>query len=343
MKLTQRDRREWRIFFWVVLTTAILSVYRSYAMSTEGSLLWSIANGVVSNLVIAAPLVITELRANRFGVMRRLQRLPLLVYFGIKVVYYLAVISIGIVGVGWLFASLTAIPYNPLDELRDSFVFAIVIAIVANLIFEVGGLLGFGTLRSLLTGRYVQPKREQRAFLLIDMKNSTGLAEQLGPIRFHELLNAFFRNVADAALECSAEIHKYVGDEAILTWPDGYAIASGECLDCPFVLLDLIERHRQDYLQQFGIVPGFRAALHYGEIVAGEIGDLRREIAFVGDTLNVAARLLDAAKDIGHDVLVSQDVLALVSPPDGLKVEKLPMLTVRGRVAPLGVAAVAKA
>ena len=35
-----------------------------------------------------------------------------------------------------------------------------------------------------------------------------------------------------------------------------------------------------------------------GEIVAGEIGDVRREIAYVGDTLNVATRLLDAAKEL---------------------------------------------
>ena len=56
-------------------------------------------------------------------------------------------------------------------------------------------------------------------------------------------------------------------------------------------------------------MPAFRAALHCGEIVAGEIGDVRREIAYVGDTLNVAARLLDAAKTLGHDVLVSADLL----------------------------------
>ena len=33
-------------------------------------------------------------------------------------------------------------------------------AVAANLIFAMGGLLGFGTLKNLLTGRYVQPKRE---------------------------------------------------------------------------------------------------------------------------------------------------------------------------------------
>jgi adenylate cyclase len=209
--------------------------------------------------------------------------------------------------------------------------------VAANLIFAMGGLLGFGTLKNLLTGRYVQPKREERAFLLIDMKDSTSLAERLGPVLFHELLNDFFRDVADAALECDAEIHKYVGDEAILTWTS--AITLGDCLACPFIARDFMEANRQSYLKRFGAVPSFRASLHYGEIVAGEIGDVRREIAYVGDTLNVAARLLDAAKTLGHDVLVSADLLERASLPPGIKAEPLPTLTVRGRAAPLGIAA----
>ena len=44
-------------------------------------------------------------------------------------------------------------------------------SVVGSLAFDMGSLLGFGTLKNLLTGRYVQPKREQRAFLLIDMKD----------------------------------------------------------------------------------------------------------------------------------------------------------------------------
>ena len=68
-----------------------------------------------------------------------------------------------------------------------------------------------------------------------------------GPIRFHELLNAFFRDIADAALECEAEIHKYVGDEAILTWPDATANADGEYLACRLVAGD--ERHPRSFIQ----------------------------------------------------------------------------------------------
>jgi class 3 adenylate cyclase len=341
MNRTGRDRREWQILFWVLVASAVASIFHSYVIAPEGSRVWPGIIGLVTNLVIATPIILTELRAERFGVMRRLRRLPLVVYFGIKVVFYLVVIVAGIVGVTWAFAPLLTTAYDPMKELRRSLVFAIELSIAANLIFEIGGLVGFRTLGNLLRGRYVQPRREHRAFLLIDMKNSTGLAEQLGSVRFHELLNVFFQDVADAALDCEAEIHKYVGDEAILTWPESRSI-SPECLECPFMLLERIERRRRRYMARFGLLPTFRAALHYGEIVAGEIGVVRREIAFVGDTLNVAARLLDAAKEIGRDVLVSEDMLAKVSPPDGIAVEKLPMLTVRGREAPLGIAAVSR-
>ena len=180
--------------------------------------------------------------------------------------------------------------------------------VVGSLAFDMTGLLVFGNLKNLLTGRYIQPRPEQRAFLLIDMKDSTGLAERLGPVRFHELLNEFFRDVADAALECEAEIHKYVGDEAILTWLDTDSLADGECLACPFLVRDIMMAKAETYRTRFGALPEFRASLHRGPIVAGEMGDVRREIAFVGDTLNVAARLLDAAKELGRDVLVSQDL-----------------------------------
>ena len=76
---------------------------------------------------------------------------------------------------------------------RNSVIFAVTMSVLANLTVEVGCLLGFGTLQDLLTGRYVQPRREQKTFLLIDMKDSTGVAERLGPIRFHELLNEFLQ------------------------------------------------------------------------------------------------------------------------------------------------------
>jgi len=340
MSLSRRDRREWRIFLWISLTSAVISAYFGYAIAPPDSIPWVGAlSGVANSALIATPITWFELRSERPGALRQLRRLPLAAYFSIKVVFYLVVIMSSL-----LLVRLLATPFLPprtADDttLRNSIIFAVAMSVFANVTIEMGLLLGFGTLKNLLTGRYVQPKKEQMTFLLIDMKDSTGLAERLGPIRFHELLNDFFRDVADAALECGAGIHKYVGDEAILTWPADRALADGDCLACPFIARDFITAGGDRYRRRFGVVPAFRAALHCGEIVAGEIGDLRREVAYVGDTLNVAARLLDAAKTLGHNVLVSNELLDRTTLPADLRAEALPTLTVRGRAAPLGISA----
>jgi adenylate cyclase len=329
-------RREWRLVLWLSLGAAVISSYFSYVVGA-GSPLRSTMVGVVNSLIIATPILVLEVKSRRVEALKRLRRLPLLVYFGLKVIFYVVVIVGGLTLALVIFDSPQAFVFD--ERFRTSLIFSVSMAVLANLVFEMGGLLGFGTLKNLLTGRYVQPKREQKAFLMIDMKDSTGLAERLGPIRFHELLNAFFRDVADAALECDAGIHKYVGDEAILTWTADRAMAGGECLACPFVARDRIAANGEDYRRRFGVMPEFRAALHCGEVVAGEIGDVRREIAYVGDTLNVTARLLDAAKSLGRDVLVSADMLKQAALPPDLRAEPLPTLTVRGRAAPLGISA----
>jgi adenylate cyclase len=302
----------------------------------------SATHGIVTSLVIATPIMALQLKGERLALLRRLQRFPLAVYFTIKVLIYFVVIVGGLL-LARLILSNDVVHYVRADPVfQQALVFSIVMSVVGNLFFEFGRLLGLGTLKNLLTGRYVQPRSEQKTFLLIDMKNSTGMAERLGPVRFHELLNDFFRDIADAALECEAEIHKYVGDEAILTWPGKVGLDDGASLSCPFIARDFIAAHKAQYLERFGAVPEFRASLHCGEIVAGEIGDVRREIAYVGDTLNVAARLLDAAKDVGRDILVSAELLQRATLPTELKAEGLPTLTMRGRAAPLAIAALSR-
>jgi adenylate cyclase len=329
MTFTRRDRRDMRFFLWFTLSACAISAYFGYAIAPvtdpPQSPLRGVFHGVLTSLMIATPIILFELGSARPGFLRRLRRLPLVVYFSLKVLFYSVVIVTGL---------LVMRPSS--DALfRTSLVFSIAMSVFANVVIEIGGLLGYGTLKGLLIGRYVQPKREQRVFLLIDMKDSTGLAERLGPIRFHELLNEFFRNVSDAALETRAEIHKYVGDEAILTWTTGRAV-NGDCLACPFIARDVITASGERYLRRFGAVP------HCGEIVAGEIGDSRREIAYVGDTLNVAARLLEASKARGHDILVSAELLNMVALPPDLRAEPLPTLEIRGRNAPLEISALSR-
>ena len=341
MTTSHRARQGWIRIFWLSLGSLLVSAFYGYRQAdSDVTPFIGMMTGLASSFCITTPILLFEIKAQHIAFVRRLRRQPLWFYFTFRIAVYTAIIFVGLT-----VARLAVIGHAfQFDQIfRDAFAFSIAMIVLANVILEIGYLVGFRTLRNLLTGRYVQPRSEQRAFLLIDMQDSTGVAERLGPIRFHRLLNDFFYDVAEAALECDAEIHKYVGDEAILTWPEGHSLEDGDVLACPFAVRTHIEARAEHYRQAYGTEPRFRAAGHFGAIVAGQIGDTRREIAYVGDTLNVAARLLEATKTVGRDVVVSTELLDRSRLPAGLIAEPLPTLSMRGRKAPLSIAALSRA
>src|SRR3546814_12401672 len=75
------------------------------------------------------------------------------------------------------------------------------------------------------------------------------------------------------------------------------------------------------YQQEFGLVPGFRAGLHGGSIVAGECGDDKREIVYFGDTINTAARIQEIGRACVGKECVSQ-CRSRWSPEHSKKTEK---------------------
>jgi len=86
---------------------------------------------------------------------------------------------------------------------------------------------------------------------------------------------------------------------------------------CFFWSRDALAREAARYTRDVGEVPRFRAGLHGGTVTAGELGDLRRQIVFVGDILNTAARLEEYAKRTGLELVVSDALLKRLELPPG--------------------------
>jgi adenylate cyclase len=209
-------------------------------------------------------------------------------------------------------------------------------------IVDVNSLLGQNVLLNFINGRYYAPRVESRVFLLIDMVGSTGLAERLGPLAFHRLVKRFVDDLTHPIVAAQGEIHRYIGDELIATWKLEEGIANGRCVAACFAAIDQLARRAPDYQREFGSAVMVRAGLHCGPVVTGEMGSVKREIVFLGDTVNTAARIQELCRETGDRVLASADLIDRLELPRGIAKRSLGDLRLRGKGADLALYALTK-
>lgn len=208
--------------------------------------------------------------------------------------------------------------------------------------YELMRLIGAKVLFNFMIGRYRRPIREQRVLLFLDLAGSTSLAEEMGEVRVQDLLTRLFYDIDAAITAHGGEVHAYVGDEVIVTWRIRGDKPQSRYLDCFFAIQDRIAAGAERYRAEFARVPDFRAGMHAGPVVVSECGNSHRQVAYFGDTMNVAARLQGLCKEKGCALLVSGDLLRISKPAADLVIEALGPTQLRGRAAPIDAFAVAR-
>ena len=207
-----------------------------------------------------------------------------------------------------------------------------VVTAVAILTIQVEEFMGRRMFLGFLLGRYERPKAEERVMLTIDLVGSTALAEKMGDLRYFRFLNLTYSLMTDAVLRNEADIHKYIGDEVIFTWPMRAGVRYENCLDLFFDISERLAAHEQDFLREFGVVPQYRGALHGGRVISAQIGHIKRAIDFSGDLMNTLSRMLSKCKEQKVDLLVSTDLLARIpSAKERFSIGEEQVLQVKGR------------
>lgn len=138
------------------------------------------------------------------------------------------------------------------------------------------------------------------AVLFVDLVGSTRLAATRPPHEVVETLNAFFAVVIDVVEQNDGWINKFEGDAALAVFgaPIERADAAACALRAGRELSQRIATELDDVAAGIGVSAG--------EAVAGNIGDTRRyEYTVIGDPVNEAARLTEAAKEIDGCVVAS--------------------------------------
>jgi len=321
-----------------IISAAVGAVYALLTAVPEGGrqlALRTVSRGMLTGAVIACALTSLEIFLVDTPLAAPLRRLPFLAHVTIKTLIYLAVILFGLSLGAWAF------PFpGELGLRRQDVLFSLGASFVFAFMFEVNRLLGQNVLLNFVTGRYHKPRLEERVLLFIDMEGSTGLAERLGPLAFHRLLNRFVADLTEPIVAARGEIYSYVGDEVIATWKLDQGIARARCVAACFEAFDAIARKAPEYVREFGAAVNFRAGLHCGPLVTGEMGSVKTEIVFL---VNTAARIQDFCRQTGDRVLASADLVDRLELPPGVAKRSLGDLRLRGKGANLALYALTKA
>jgi adenylate cyclase len=173
--------------------------------------------------------------------------------------------------------------------------------------------------------------------MFLDIRGFTAFAEKHGPEEVVAYLNTIFDAAVDAVVLHKGIVNKFLGDGFMAVF--GAPVAEGNvCAEAVAAGREVLRR--VDQLVRDGRIPETRVGmgLHAGPAVVGNIGSARRkEYTVIGDVVNVASRVEALNKELGSQLLVTEEVWRAAGETEGDDVPPVSRdpLRVRGRETPV--------
>jgi adenylate cyclase len=176
----------------------------------------------------------------------------------------------------------------------------------------------------------------QVTVLFTDIRSFTTISEKMDPQSLVALLNEYFTAMVGIVMQEGGVVDKYIGDAimAVFGAPVPKPEDTVNAVRAAVRMRQELE-HLNVRLEARGI-PRLRTGigLHTGEVVAGNIGSEKRmEYTVIGDTVNLASRLESSTKELGVNILISEDTYALTK--HTIVTKPVREITVKGRKQPV--------
>src|SRR5579864_4117535 len=154
----------------------------------------------------------------------------------------------------------------------------------------------------------LEGQRREIATLFTDIANFTALVEALEPSTLGSLLNEYLTGMTDIVFAHDGTVAKIVGDalHVLFGAPGDQSDHAARAVDCALALDEYAEAFRERSNKK-GVALGVtRIGVHAGPAIVGNFGGGRFfDYTAYGDTINVAARLEAANKQLGTRICVS--------------------------------------
>jgi len=339
--LDKRTKKLIRRLIFITLSGAIIGCIVGFVRGLELGGLQGIEFGISKGILIGSSI---SLFTSVFGLAiypQALKRFSFTAEILIKTITYTLIVITLFILVSYLFTPVISFKVQ-VEMLVPVIIITIGATLVSTFMMSIDRLLGRRILLNFFTGKYHHPVEEERIFMFADLVSSTTIAEKIGHIEFHKFLNDFFFDITFPVIESNGEIYKYVGDELIAVWHVKDADTNYRCMNCYFEMKEEIEKQKNKYLKSYGFTPTFRVGMHCGTVITGEMGDYKREIAFLGDVVNTTARIQEESKAHKQDVLISGKLMSKINFPKEVNTESMGIVKLRGKETELELFAVRK-
>jgi len=177
-------------------------------------------------------------------------------------------------------------------------------------------------------------ERKPVTAVFADVVNSTVLTASMDPEDWTEIINDAFKRMSEVIYRYEGTIARLMGDGILAFFgaPVAHEDDPERAVRCALDMVAAIEALGSNLRRERGIDFGIRAGVNTGPVVVGTVGsDLMYEYTAMGDAVNIAARMQNAARP--GRVLVTAATFRFVAPL--FDAVELDPLTVKGKSEPV--------
>ena len=187
-----------------------------------------------------------------------------------------------------------------------------------------------------------QAERRSLTIFFSDIKQFTGISEQLTARTIVHLLNEYFGTVANVIHSHRGIIDKYIGDAVMAFWVPPFSAGDDHARDaCRAALaqqeaISLLRTRLPEITGMRRNAPDIviRMGIATGEAVVGTIGsESARSYTVIGDSVNLASRLEGINKVYGTLILISEETYRLAQ--KDIEAREVDVITVAGKSEPV--------
>ena len=169
--------------------------------------------------------------------------------------------------------------------------------------------------------------------MFIDLCGFTKISETAAPDTVVTMINNYFDIMVAEIMEQQGFIDKFIGDAVMAVFRGEYHL--DRAIDAALAIRNKMKSiPKMKSLKDF--VPKVSIGIKSGEMISGNIGSAtlkRLDYTVIGDTVNTAARLQDAAKP--NQIIIGESCYNNVK--EAFKCKKLESITVKNKAEPLSV------